>query len=230
VYLIFYLIAAGALLVWFFRSNQIDTEVLIRHNWIRGLLGAAVVTVPLVKNVLSQPSTPRRTGPGFLLDLLWTGVVYGLVDALLLSVLPILAVTTAFSGAAWTVGWAGKLGLGALALLASAVVTAAYHLGYPEFRGPPVVGAVVGNGIMSLAYLITGNPLAAALPHVVMHLVALVHGRESTFQLPPHQGREAESGVDGHSGGPGSSPTVEGPGSSGGRAASPPPDRGGRGK
>ena len=69
-------------------------------------------------------------------DILWLGVVYGIADALLLNVLPVVAVWRAFAHSGWTTGWPGKLAAGASSLVASLGVTAAYHLGYPEFQGP----------------------------------------------------------------------------------------------
>lgn len=188
-YLIFYIPMATALIAAFFLANEMDISSLFTRNLGWGLVGAAVVTVVVVKNVLSQPSSPRRSGPGLLLDVLWPGLTYGVVDALLLSVLPVAAVLSAFSGAGWAEGWAGELALGALALLASVVVAGIYHLGYPEFRGPAVMGAIVGNGVMSLAFILTSNPLAAILPHTVMHVAAILHGRDTTYQLPPHYGK-----------------------------------------
>jgi hypothetical protein len=119
-------------------------------------------------------------------DLLWLGGVYGILDALLLSVMPVLATWQALSKLGWTFGWPGRVVAGAVALAASLLVTAAYHLGYPEFRGPEVVSPIIGNGICSLAYLLTTNPVAAVASHVAMHVAALLHGLETTVQLPPH--------------------------------------------
>jgi hypothetical protein len=39
---------------------------------------------------------------------------------------------------------------------------------------------------MSLAYLLTTSPLAPVGAHAVMHVSAVLHGAESTVQLPPH--------------------------------------------
>ena len=76
--------------------------------------------------------------------------------------------------------WAG------VALLASLGVAAAYHLGFAEFRGPSLAGPLIGNGIITLSYLLTGSPVAPILAHVIMHAAAVFHGMETTAQLPPH--------------------------------------------
>jgi hypothetical protein len=186
VYLLFYIPLAAALFIAFIVSNDLNVKELIFHNWYWGLLGAAIAAAFVTKNVLSQPSSEKNTGIELLTDIMWPGFAYGLIDALLLSVLPILAVKLAFTEAAWTDGWVGKIGLAAIALLASFLVTAIYHLGYPEFRGKNVLYPMIGNGVLSLAFLLTMNPLAAILPHIGMHITAMIHGRETTGQVPPH--------------------------------------------
>jgi hypothetical protein len=39
---------------------------------------------------------------------------------------------------------------------------------------------------MSLGYLITANPIAAIASHIAMHVAGILHGPETTAQLPPH--------------------------------------------
>jgi hypothetical protein len=186
VYLLFYIPCVAGLFTLFIISNNIDLKKLIVHNWYLGLLGAGAASVVVIRNVLSQPPSEKQKGSALILDIIWPGFAYGLIDALLLSVLPILAVKTAFASSDWIIGWSGQIGLGGIALLASFIVTAVYHLGYPEYRGKKVIWAIFGNGILSLAYLLTMNPLAAVLPHIGMHITAMIHGRETTGQVPPH--------------------------------------------
>ena len=80
-----------------------------------------------------------------IIALLWLGLAYGLVDALLLTVLPVSAVWLAFREHGLTGSWTGKVAAGAVGLIASMAVTAIYHLGYVEFRGDEVVEPVVGS-------------------------------------------------------------------------------------
>ena len=165
----------------------------LRRLWTRrvlwGVLAAAAVGVVLTLNVLGQPASPRARGLALWLDLLWLGLVYGTADALLLSVLPVVAAWRAGRILGWTARWHGKLATAMVALAASALVTAAYHLGYAEFRGPAVGKAVVGNVVMSAGQLLAGSPVAAAGSHVAMHVAAVLHGPATTVQLPPHQDR-----------------------------------------
>jgi len=186
VYLIFYVPVAGAFFAAFVVSNAISPGEALTHNWYWGLTGAVIASGFVIKNVLSQPPSPRHTGLALWSDILWPGFAYGLIDSLLLSVLPVMAVQLVFADSGLNSGILGKIGFILLAFLASIFVTVIYHLGYPEFRGKKVIWPVIGNGVLSLAFLLTMNPLAAILPHIGMHVAAMIHGRETTGQVPPH--------------------------------------------
>lgn len=181
-------VAFVSLAVYIFMSwSGLSLKELVQQNWVWGVLGAVLVGTFLVRNILSQPTSTRATGLPLILDLLWSGVVYGLMDALLLSVLPVLATWQAFSSLGWTTNWPGKIAAGATAFFASLLITACYHLGYPEYRVKGgVSGPTIGNGIMTLGYLLTNNPISAILSHIAMHIAGVLHGPDSVMQLPPH--------------------------------------------
>ena len=186
IFLVPHILFSGLFLYAFFRWSGIPLQEMIKHNWIWGLIGAALLAVFLVKNVYSQPASLRTKGVTFAFDILWLGVLYGLIDALLLSVLPVFATWQAFTLLGWTTSWPGKILVGLVAILASFLVTAAYHLGYPEYKGKGLMGPVIGNTTMTLGYLLTTNPLAAMLSHIAMHTAGVFHGPASVTQLPPH--------------------------------------------
>ena len=168
------------------RWADLDVAALLRWHWTWGVLGAVVAGAFLVFAVRTQDPSPRPAGLALAWDLMWQGVGYGFIDALLLSVLPVLITWRAFAAHGWTAGWTGKIGTGLLALGASLLVTAAYHLGFPEYRGAELSNPLFGNGIMSVAYILTSNPIAAFGSHIAMHIAAVLNGAEGTTQLPPH--------------------------------------------
>jgi len=185
-FLLFYIPLVATLFIAFIISNEIKIKEIILYNWTWGLLGAVLATAFVVKNVLSQPTSERNKGFALVTDILWPGLTYGMIDALLLSVLPVLAVKSALANTVWFDSWPGKAGFIVIGLLASFFATTAYHLGYPEFRSKKVIWPNIGNGVFSLAYLLTMNPLAAILPHMAMHVAAMMHGPKTTGQVPPH--------------------------------------------
>lgn len=186
VYLLIYIPLVAVLFTAFIISNNINIKEILVTNWAWGLLGAAIAGGFVIRNVVSQPSSERQHRFQLVADILWPGFTYGLIDSLLLSVLPVLAVKLAITDAALLNSWIGKIGFIAICLFASFFATTAYHWGYPEFRSRKIIWPNIGNGVLTLAYLLTMNPLAAILPHIAMHIAAMIHGPKTTGQVPPH--------------------------------------------
>jgi hypothetical protein len=181
-----YTLVVAGLCVGYVRWSGLDLGGLLRQNGVWAAIGTVVLSLILIRNILAQPASARRKGLALAFELAWSGAVYGLADGLLLSALPVLATWQAGAALDWTVTWPGKVLVGALGLVASMFVTAAYHYGYAEFRGPRMKTALFGNSVMSLAYLLTTNPLTAVLSHAIMHMAAVLRGPATTVQLPPH--------------------------------------------
>jgi hypothetical protein len=186
IFLVPYVVLVLVFLYAYARWSNLAPGPFIKDRWGWGLIGGIIVGLFASQSVLRQPSSATPQGVEFIIDLLWLGVVYGAVDGLLLSVLPVFAVWHGLTREGWTVHWPGRIGAGLLALVASMVVIAGYHLGYPEFRGPQVLYPVFGVGLMSLAYILTGSPIAAVISHIAMHVTTVLHGLQTAMQLPPH--------------------------------------------
>jgi hypothetical protein len=169
----------------YIRLNRIEPLVQVSRRWIVGTIGGIILGIFLARGVFSQPASARPAGAGLVWALLWFGVVYGTVDALLLNIVPVLSLYGARRPEELRPGRA-RLYRGAVALAGSLLVTALYHLGFTEYRGESLVQPLVGNAIITTGYLFTGSPLGSLLAHVVMHVAAVLHGMESTSQLPPH--------------------------------------------
>ena len=187
IYLVIYLVLVAPFLYSFVRWSNLSISELLRHNWIWGLVAAVLIGAFTVRNILSQPASTHSQGLSLVFDLAWLGVVYGTLDALFLSVLPVLATYQAFSAFGWTGTLPGKVLVGVIALVASLVVTVAYHLGYPEYRvAGGVMGPSIGNGVMSLGYVLTNNTISAVFSHIAMHIAGVLQGPATVMQLPPH--------------------------------------------
>lgn len=180
-------VAIVASFLWaYIRWTGLDIHSFLLRRWAWGIVGVLAVGGLMVASVQRMAASPRADGAALALDIVWLGIVYGIVDALLLNVLPVVAVWRAFANSRWSAHWVGKVLVGMAALAASLGVTAAYHLGYPEFRGSDVVDPLIGNGAMTLGYLLTGSPIAAIGAHVALHVASVLHGVETTVTLPPH--------------------------------------------
>ena len=88
---------------------------LARQHWIWGLVGAVAIGAFVVFSVFRQDASPRPEGLSLVGDLLWLGIVYGLLDALMLSVVPVVATWRALRALGWTRSLRGTLGVLVLA-------------------------------------------------------------------------------------------------------------------
>jgi hypothetical protein len=178
-----YLVIGGGLLIGFWHSNGETFARHLRRHWPAGVLVGLGLGALLAMAVTRQPGSSLPSGLHLAWALVWLGLVYGVLDALLLNVLPVMVLDRpTISPKSWSV----RLRAAAIALAASMLVTGVYHLGYREFRGPQLAQPLIGNAVLTAGYLLTGNVAAPLLGHVIMHGAAVLHGMETTSQLPPH--------------------------------------------
>lgn len=185
-YLIPLSVIIGMFLFLYFRHYPLPIKAFFGF-WIKGLIAAVAASLYLLKNIHGQPDSSVPGGVELFFTLAWVGITYGAIDGLFLNVMPALVIERAWSVNIDTSRMT-RLLRGLLALFASILVTATYHLGYQEFQGPTLILVLLGNTIITSTYLVTGSPFAAVLTHIVMHLGAVLHGMETTLQLPPHYG------------------------------------------
>ncbi|MGC9383930.1 MAG: hypothetical protein ACP5D6_04940 [Kosmotogaceae bacterium] len=186
---IFLLPYLGIVLIYitaFFWLNNIIIIELLSNNLILGIIAGVAVGIFLVSNVFSQPSSRKSKGLFLIIDILWIGIIYGTLDALFLNIIPVLIVERAVPQI-WLTEWLPYLGVEALALTASLVIVLLYHLGYSEFRNKKVFLVIVGNALITIAFLSSSNPIGALISHAIMHIAAVIRGPETTIQLPPHK-------------------------------------------
>ena len=187
-YLVFYFAIIGAFLYTYARWSGTDLQRAFSQHWVWGLIGGGIASLFIVQATLAQPAPRSATPQGgeLLFDLAWLGLIYGVVDGLLLSVLPVYATWQALTLLGWTARWPGRITAGVLALAASVLVIGQYHWGYPEFRSAYVLMIMAGVGMQSLFYLLSRSALAPLISHVAMHVTAVLVGIQTFSQLPPH--------------------------------------------
>lgn len=177
----------GFLAAWS-RATHLSWHEAIRRRWRLAVLLAAACGALLAFIVLGQDATGRPAGAALVGAVLWRGVWYGAIDGLLLSSFPILATFAAFEGSSLDHrGPRGKVAIGAVALIASVLMTAVYHVGYGDFRSGKVRSPVAGDVVWSTPTLLTLNPIGAPIAHAVMHSTAVLHSYHTDLFLPPHR-------------------------------------------
>lgn len=184
VFYLFYFAITLALIVSYVRVEEVAWAEVFRNRW-RWSLGIGVLlAASLVFNVIhNEGTTARPHGAYFVFELAWRGVGYALVDTLLLTVFPCLLAYTLLHGHVG--GLKGKLRFTALALPLVMLLTATYHLGYPQYRQDGLSRPETGNVLISIPAFATANPVGSFVAHVSQHVAAVSHAYESRIFNPP---------------------------------------------
>ena len=186
VYYGIYAVAAFAFFVLWVRATDQSLRRMLARRWVLAVALGVIFAGVMSFLVLQRDATARPGGVTLVAALTWRGVVYGAADGLLLSSFPILAVFAAFAGSPLRGSAGGKIKVGALALVASLAMTAAYHAGYSDFRSAKIANPLAGDVIWSVPTLVTLNPIAAPIAHVGLHVTAVLHSYHTDLFLPPH--------------------------------------------
>lgn len=182
-YYLVYFAAAIALVGAYVRAEHVDVRRIVTRNWKWTVALGVLVGALQIVNILGEDATDRPGGAYFAFELFWRGLTYGAVDALLLSVFPAFVVYSILRGR--VEGVRGKLRFTALALPLVLLITATYHLGYPQYRDDGVRQPEIGNSIISVPTFLTANPVGSVIAHATMHTTAVTHAYETPTFLPP---------------------------------------------
>jgi hypothetical protein len=184
-YYFIYFVIITILFVVYVKKTKLNLKERLSKRLVWGLILGLVFAVFMAINVLSRPETVRIYGHGLIWALLWRGLIYGAIDGLLLTVFPWIVTWRAFDAENRTVFQ--KIAISLLAWIFIIVATTSYHLGYSDFRSTKVFQANVGNTIMSVATLLSGNPIGTPIAHSALHITAVLHSPETELFLPPHK-------------------------------------------
>lgn len=177
--------AIGLFALWA-RSTGQSLAAMVRRRWLLTLTLGVVFAGVMALIVLADEAGLRPDGLELVGAVIWRGLVYGFADGVLLSAFPILVVFAAFASTRLRERLFGKVVIGLAALAASLAMTAAYHLGYSDFRSEKVRKPVAGDVLWSVPTLLTLNPVGAPVAHMGLHVTAVLHDYETNLFLPPH--------------------------------------------
>jgi hypothetical protein len=179
-------VVLGLFIAWARDTGTSLSELLARRWRLALALGLIFAAVSVVIVLRSEDSTAHPDGAEFVGAILWRGLFYGAADGLLLSAFPILVVFEAFAGSRLRRTRIGTVGVGAIAMLASLLITATYHLGYSDFRSEKLRKPLAGDVVWSVPTLATLNPIGSPIAHAGLHVAAVTHSYETETFLPPH--------------------------------------------
>lgn len=183
-YYLLYFTVVLAFLWTYVRRTALDLRVWLSRHLGWGVILGALGGLALMRGVLARTGSPGLTGASLWWDVFWRGLVYGSVDGLLLLAFPWIVVwrTLGAEGS----GRAKKVVAGVAAWGAILLLTTAYHLGYEDFRSRKILQPNIGSTIAAVPTLVTANPVASPISHVVLHVTAVLHDPDSELYLPPH--------------------------------------------
>jgi hypothetical protein len=185
---LYYLIYIGIIVIFFsayIRKTNFNIKEWVSRRFVWSVLLGLIFGALMMQNVLSRPETDKFTGAYLAWLIFWRGMVYGVIDGLLLSSFPWIVTWRAFDVSKKSLG--KKIAFGFLAWLFILVVTTAYHLGYADFRSRKIIQPNIGNTLISVPTLVTANPIGSPITHAIMHIAAVIHSPKSDLFLPPHR-------------------------------------------
>jgi hypothetical protein len=130
-----YGVVGGAFVFVYLSTTGIDPVPQLQRRWGKGIVGGLVFGILRISGVTRQPGSAVPHGRRLVFALAWIGLVYGIVDAILLNVVPVLMVYSTRQSSVLR-NPRRDLSWSLWALAASLFVTALYHIGFAEFRGP----------------------------------------------------------------------------------------------
>jgi hypothetical protein len=185
---LYYLIHFGIILIFFsvyIKKTNLDIKEWISRKWGWSILLGLLFGALMIQKVLSEPATERFAGAYWVWLIFWRGMVYGVMDGLLLSSFPMIVTWRAFDVDKKPLG--KKIVFGFLAWLFILLVTTAYHVGYADFRSKKIIQPNIGNALISFPTLVTANPIGSPITHAIMHIAAVIHSPKTELFLPPHR-------------------------------------------
>jgi hypothetical protein len=187
---LYYLVYFTVALAWFgafLASYGTQLRDLWPLNLAWSLVVGAVAGVGVAAVVFGSDATGHPEGWRWWFEIGWRGLVYGSVDALILFVFPAAVAYLLMHGD--RAGARRKVGYAGLVLALSLLMSASYHLGYPEYRDADMRSPLVGTVMADSAAVLTGNPVGAFITHGTAHVSAAVHQSEGgpTKMLPPQE-------------------------------------------
>ena len=185
---LYYLVYFGGIIIFFtayIRKTKLNIKEWVSKRLVWSVLLGLIFGALLVQKVLSEPETGKFTGAYLAWLIFWRGMVYGVIDGLLLSSFPWIVTWRAFDVSKKSLG--KKIAFGFLAWLFILVVTTAYHFGYADFRSRKIIQPNIGNTLISVPTLVTANPIGSPITHAIMHIAAVIHSPKSDLFLPPHR-------------------------------------------
>jgi hypothetical protein len=165
------------------RTTNSDVVFWVRARWRSSLFFGVLASIYVAVNVWNANPTERPGGLLLIFEVLWRGVVYGVVDSLVLTAFPLAVALGMFRGD--IDGWLRRVGLGVVTLALVWVMSTAYHYGFDQFDEDDLVTPQLTTAVVSLPAVLTVNPVGSIAAQTTLHVAATIRTFESDVFVPP---------------------------------------------
>jgi hypothetical protein len=169
IYYIWLYIVSIAFIVIYARLTHFNWGASLKTGWALGtILGVFVGLAFLSLASMSNPAIENSFLSVNIIPLLWRGLLYGLISAILISVFPFIVVWRALSGS--NPGGTRKIGVTLVAIISIALMSSLYNLGLSDLRNDNLTNQIGKSMIASVPTIISGSPLAAPISNVLLQI------------------------------------------------------------
>ncbi len=184
-YYLIYFTVITLFLFYYAKKTSLDFKDMVKRRLVWAIVVGIVLGVLMMRNVLSRPETVKLSGAMLVWGIFWRGIVYGLIDGLLLFAFPWVVAWRAFGAEKRGIGV--KIAASVVAYVAIILITTTYHFGYSDFRSSKVIQPNIGSTITGMGTILTANPISSPIAHIFLHVTAVVHSPYTDLFLPPHR-------------------------------------------
>jgi hypothetical protein len=168
-YYIWLYIVSIAFVALYARLSKFHWGASLKSGWALGtILGVFIGLAFLSLASMSRPAIESSFFSAAILPILWRGLLYGLVSAVLISVFPFIVVWRSLSGT--NPGAIRKFGVTLVAIISIALMSSLYNLGLSDLKKSNLTNQIGKSMIASIPTIISGSPLAAPISNVLLQM------------------------------------------------------------
>ena len=154
---------------WYYsKSTDLNWGESLSPGWALGIILGAFIGLGFISNTTTQINMTDYYMPAFTPAVILRGVVYGILSAILLTIIPFVVIWRAFSGV--NPGNLRKVAVTIIAVIALASMSFLYNLGLNGFNNKNLNDDVKMSMIANVPTLISGNPLAGPISNVFLQI------------------------------------------------------------
>ena len=185
-----FFIVLGILSIAFFwyysKSTELKWLESLSPGWALGIILGAFIGLGFISNASTQMNMTDYFIPAFTPSVIARGVIYGVISAILLTILPFVITWRAFSGT--NPGNLRKVAVTLLAVIALTLMSFLYNLGIGGFSDKNLKDKIGMCMIANVPTLVSGNPIAGSISNVFLQISRNIEDYQGKIAENPDKG------------------------------------------